>query len=180
MGFILRSVLKAEVMTSSPQRTEAKRNTRTRSLLMGAYSQWLQSGLGFISTAVFQSAYVSYLSKTKGPLCSNVEVESLPQQLPFTFQRPQRGAEQLRFFKGGQWSMETGQANRAFIQVNILYCALSATQTGCFGHEVQVLHLEHLWKRFVRYQQMERWMVLRSFGVPDILSVSPIGSFVFV
>lgn len=121
MGFILRSVLKAMAMMSSPQQAEAKRsNTLTRSFLMGAYSQWLHSSLRFISTAVCQSAYVSYLSKTKGPLCFNVGVESLPQQLPFTFQRPRRGAEQLRFFKGGQWSMKTSKANQAFIQVNIL------------------------------------------------------------
>lgn len=120
---------------SSPRRAGAERsNTLTRSLLTGAHAQWLHSGLRFISTAGCQPAHVSYLSKTKGPLCLNVGVENLPQQLPFTFQGPRRGAEQLRFFRGGQWSVKTSKANQASIQVNMLGCTPAVT--GCFDHEV--------------------------------------------
>lgn len=143
MGFILRSALRA--MMSSPRRTEAKGiDTPTHSLLMGAYAQWLHSGLGFMSTAV---CLLPEQNK-RAALFQRGARKPPPQQLPLTFQRPRRGAEQLRFFNGGQRSMKTSKANQAFIQVNILHRAPSTARTGCFDQEVHAsARFYNKWRR---------------------------------
>lgn len=99
-------------------RSPTARNTLALSLVMEACPHWLHSRLRFTSTAVFHAADI-WAARVKQKGCFvPMAGEILPQQLPFTFQRPRCRAEQVRFFKGGQWSVKAGSANHSFHQVS--------------------------------------------------------------
>lgn len=118
---VFRCGVRGDDVIAPATRSPTARNTLALSLAMEACPHWLHSRLRFTSTAVFHAADIwAARVKQKGCFVPTAG-EILPQQLPFTFQRPRCGAEQVRFFKGGQWSVKAGSANHSFHQVSVPY-----------------------------------------------------------